>query len=388
MVIYSPGGPDSRPDFPINIWVYDPETATDYHLAAGDGSISGSNIEAALAIVRGLFEPPNPLPSPTTFRYTTYDTSGAVAAPGTYAFLADPADSTSVVTTYEGLRDGSARALRIHATDADGVSRAAFLDTVAVGDLFEWKEADDCFVRYTVTEVLPEPSGTPRRLLGVEWMTYAFTGCSGPIAAEAAVTIDLGELPNLGGTTLPAPVMHGPYQLVPLAWEGEVKDWVALQLPVRDEPLIVEEYNPSRETVLALPYWRDPDLPEGWYVYYISAGSVSDPSRGYTAEFRSPGGLALGLNGYYVPRVGYPLASSTEEVGGVIETRVIDGRLTLVSYNTPKEGEEGYDPFYVPNLWIYDHATGTGYTLTGHGVRDIDVLIGMARSLFEPPNPQ
>lgn len=55
MVIYSPAGPDSRPGFPISIWVYDPETEADYHLVAGDRSIRGSNIEAALAIVRGLF---------------------------------------------------------------------------------------------------------------------------------------------------------------------------------------------------------------------------------------------------------------------------------------------------------------------------------------------
>ena len=36
------------------------------------------------------------------------------------------------------------------------------------GDLFEWYEADDCFVRYTVTEVKPDPTGdrppqAPRR---------------------------------------------------------------------------------------------------------------------------------------------------------------------------------------------------------------------------------
>ena len=120
---------------------------------------------------------------------------------------------------------------------------------------------------------------------------------------------------------------------------------------------------------------------------YISAGQVGDPSRGYVAEFHSPEGLALGLNGYYVPRMGYPLASSTAEVGGVIETRVIDGRLALVSYNAPEEGEEGYDPFHVPQLWIYDHVTGTGYSLTGYGVRDINVLIEIAASLFESPLP-
>ena len=64
---------------------------------------------------------PTPAEPPTTFRYETYDTSGEVAAPGSYAFLADPADTTSAITTYEGLRDGTATALRIHETDADGV---------------------------------------------------------------------------------------------------------------------------------------------------------------------------------------------------------------------------------------------------------------------------
>ena len=102
---------------------------------------------------------PTPTEPPTTFPYDTYDTTGAVAEPGSYAFLADPADTASAVTTYEGLRDGTATALRIHETDADGVSRAAFLDTVEVGDLFEWRQAEDCFVRYTVTEVLPDPRG-------------------------------------------------------------------------------------------------------------------------------------------------------------------------------------------------------------------------------------
>ena len=91
---------------------------------------------------------PNPLPSPTTFRYDSYDTSGEVVEPGSYAFLANPADPASAVTTYEALRDGSATAVRIHETDADGVSRAAFLHTVEVGDLFEWRQAEDCWVRY------------------------------------------------------------------------------------------------------------------------------------------------------------------------------------------------------------------------------------------------
>ena len=102
----------------------------------------------------------SPLPSPTTFRYDTYDTTGEVAEPGSYAFLADPADTTSAVTTYEALRDGTTTALLIHKSDAHGASQAALYDAVEAGDLFEWHEADDCFVRYKVTEVKPDPTGT------------------------------------------------------------------------------------------------------------------------------------------------------------------------------------------------------------------------------------
>ena len=69
----------------------------------------------------------------------------------------DPADTTSAVTTYEALRDGTTTALLIHKSDAHGASQAALYDAVAAGDLFEWHEADDCFVRYKVTEVKPDP---------------------------------------------------------------------------------------------------------------------------------------------------------------------------------------------------------------------------------------
>ncbi len=39
----------------------------------------------------------------TAPRYSTYDTTGAVATPGSYAFLSDPDDTTTAVTTYEAL---------------------------------------------------------------------------------------------------------------------------------------------------------------------------------------------------------------------------------------------------------------------------------------------
>ena len=154
-------------------------------------------------------------------RYGVFSALGAVAllvlTLALPAQLADADTQSGAAPAYEieVLPGGTATALRIHATDADGVSRAAFLDTVEAGDLFEWREAGDCFVRYKVTELLPDPSGTPRRLPGVEWMTYAFTGCSGTVSAEAAASLVFGELPDLSGASLTAPVIHGMFQLAP-----------------------------------------------------------------------------------------------------------------------------------------------------------------------------
>ena len=74
-----------------------------------------------------------PTPAPTTPltpaatatpAVTAMPTATATAtAAGSHAFLSD----TGVITTYEGLRDGSATMLRINLTDADGTSRASFL---------------------------------------------------------------------------------------------------------------------------------------------------------------------------------------------------------------------------------------------------------------------
>ena len=150
-------------------------------------------------------EPPTGDPSAATdeaevlpFLYDTYDLSGAVAEPGHYTFLEDPDDPSTVVTTYEGLRDGTATALLVHTHDAHGIPRAELYDAVEPGDLFEWKQADDCFVRYTVTGVRTGAADTQREF-DVAWMTYAFTGCRGPIAAAPPRTLRFGDLPNLGG---------------------------------------------------------------------------------------------------------------------------------------------------------------------------------------------
>ena len=259
LVTYSPPGPRHYRYDSTKVQIFDETTGIKYWLLGQDQSLSGANVDATIEIARSLFESPNPLPSPTTFRYDTYDTTGAVAEPGSYAFLADPADTASAVTTYEGLRDGTATALHVHETDADGVSRAAFLDAVEVGDLFEWRQAEDCFVRYRVTEVLPDPSGTPRKLLAVEWMTFTYTGCSGAISASDNAQIVWGSLPNLGGESLSVPVIHGAYEIVPLDWSGEtMRDYVPF--PDYSDPVETDDITVAR----TLDFWREPTIPEGW----------------------------------------------------------------------------------------------------------------------------
>ena len=220
----------------------------------------------------------------TSPRYNAYDTTGEVTEAGSYAFLSDAADTTSAVTTYEGLRDGTTTALLIHTSDAYGASQAALYDTVAAGDLVEWHEADDCFVRYRVTEVKPDPTGVmPRKLLAVEWMTYAFTGCSGAVSANAVATVDWGDLPDLGGAGLTAPVVHGIYQLLPAGWTGAIQE-PELHLSATTSygnPIGTENIADAR----TLPYWRDPEVPAGWAFGWASSGGLSDPDYGYCATY-------------------------------------------------------------------------------------------------------
>ena len=119
---------------------------------------------------------PCALPS-ETLTYGAPVTTGSVTDDGDYAFLTDPDDLTTMVTTYEGLRDGSTTGLVINKNDSAGASQADFYDLVEAGDIVEWREADDCFVRYPVTEVKDDPAGDPpRKLLAVKVMTYRLHG--------------------------------------------------------------------------------------------------------------------------------------------------------------------------------------------------------------------
>ena len=345
-----------------------------------------------------------PEAAPLTLLYDTYDRSGAVAEPGHYVFLADAADPASVVTTYEGLRDGTATALLIHTHDAHGVSQAAFYDDVETGDLVEWKQADDCFVRYTVTEAPAPAAGAPARSFGVAWMTYAFTGCSGAIstvsgsagASTTAVSVTWGAaLPDLGGTSLTVPVVHGAFQIVPAGWEGVVEE-TFLQPPpqaTRDTLETIQTTWMAPAGTLAraaeLPYWRTPALPDTWT--FTGAGLSRDVvPYGYIAEWTGPGESGhLVIDGTHAQVRRWPHEASrtlavTDELF-VKETRIIAGRPAYVSYTPAPNGQ-----FASIRIYIYDPATEAQYRLAGivGGVAlpDVASVIAIARSLFEPPN--
>ncbi len=335
---------------------------------------------------------PAETPSPTAFRYDTYDTTGAVTTPGNYAFLEDPAATTSAVTTYEALRDGTTTALLIHKSDAHGASQAALYDAVAAGDLFEWREADDCFVRYKVTEVKPDPAGTaPRKLLAVEWMTYAFTGCSGTVSADTVATVDWGELPDLGGVSLTVPIRHGTWQLVPVGWAGSI-ELDRLDLPpvqsidlYRDDP---DGFFSTADPVVArreLPYWRDPALPAGLRLYRADSGTWDGPLYGYCAEWGLSDryGPAIHICGYHAAYSGLPTTASQLNGRLAYMTGIVAGRAAMLEYYSPAGSNQ--TPTVLYGLRIYDVATQSGYEL--HVEDPSFDVIAIARSLFEPPNP-
>ena len=344
-----------------------------------------------------LAEPPapptvTPTPTPsdpdaTTFRYDTYDTTGAVSTPGSYAFLTDADGASWAVTTYQGLRDGTATALLIHTSDADGVSRAGVYDAVEVGDQFEWHQADDCFVRYLVSEVKPDPAGTmQRKLLAVAWMTYAFTGCSGVIPASTVATVDWGELPDLGGTSLTAPVIHGVYQITPAGWRGTTKTYYEEDMddiPSYKNPVFTRSLADAQK----LPFWRDPDLPQGVLLDRAVSGGLANPGYRYSAYYqRANGQPALTIEGYrsttryYEREASWDVTGLVDQIGAVMETRVIAGRPAYVIYN----------PNGLLNciVLIYDEETNSEYHIqsSNRSVTDPEVATAIARSLFaEPP---
>ncbi len=364
-VEYSPLGEQHHPSGSVVVVVYDPATETIYEVQSSDADMLGANSTPVIAIARSLFEGPT-----GRALYDTYDTTGAVATPGSYAFLADPTDPSTVVTTYEALRDGTTTALLIHMSDADGLSRADVYDAVEAGDLFEWRKADDCFVRYTVEKVMADPAGsTPRKLLAVEWLTYAFAGCSGAI--ETGGEHRIGWSPaNITSPDVTSPIRHGNWLVVPQDWTGAMEEYVLV--PYRenpecegDEPTTLEEH----------AFGRRPALPDDWVVHeiremmcdllhvtYRAADWTADIDVYISRQWAVP---------FHIPWVD---PSNTHEV---VEATMIDGHPAVLRYDSRG--------FFNLNVKIY-HSSGIKYeawTRSQSLVSNRQAVIDIARSLYD-----
>ena len=106
-------------------------------------------------------------PGSTTVRYNRLDTTGAAATAGSYAFLTTAGDTSSAIYNFGYLPQDGVE-LRVHPADASGTSRAAFYDTVRVGDSFDYRtNGPDCAFRFKVTSVAA--AATPR-VFGIEYL--------------------------------------------------------------------------------------------------------------------------------------------------------------------------------------------------------------------------
>ena len=407
-----------RYGFGVDVRIYH-SSGIKYQVQTSSQSLT-SNRQAVIDIARSLYDTPSPTPvapGATTFRYDTYDTTGAVSTPGSYAFLSDPDDASTVVTTYEGLRDGTATALLIHQSDADGLSRAGVYDAVEVGDLFKWRQADDCFVRYRVTDVPAVDATAAHREFGVRWETYVFQGCqTGSLPTSATVTFTAGaDLPldHLGGTSLTDfAVVHGPWQLTRATQSepgalGNPPAGIAVKQPeLTEQPIQFQtpsQYDigqtlTSLTDIRQLPFWREPTLPPGWMLSHVRISGGNSP-EGYEATYSAPGGRypAVSIRGMHahwrhLPEAASWLTSHDPPRQVVQELHAVAGRPAIVDYS-PSGGQ--HLPSFPVSVRIYDPSTQCIYEVVGRsgslglwgGPAALERLLAIAQSLFQGPDP-
>ncbi len=313
-----------------------------------------------------------------TLSYGAPVTTGSVTDDGDYAFLTDPDDLTTLVTTYEGLRDGSTTGLVVHQNDSAGTSQAAFYDLVRSGDVFEWRKANDCWVRYQVTSA-PEPTaGATTWEFGVKWAAYAFTGCTGTVATDMDASVTWGPEPNFLSPRIMVPVRYGPYQLIPVGWTGAVEAQTRVTLPTSGaSDASGTSAGPTwpsddRAEVLQHPLWSAPAVPDAWTVSAIWADSEHSVSAIYGD---GKGYLAADI---WIARLDWhPVRFTLWMSDGVPEVRTIDGHPAIVKYSHT-------------GAWarIFDETRGILYTAFLYpneddpDGRDIDDVIAIARSLY------
>ena len=338
---------------------------------------------------------PRPTPAPVVMRYGAPQTDGVVDAPGEYAFFS----ADGPITTYEGLRQDVER-LVIHERDADGTSWAAFYDEVGAGDDFEWREADDCWVRYLVDEVLPDPTDAPLKALAVRRYGYAYTGCSGAVAATGD-RMWTWEPPNIQfthpSTVVTSPVRHGPWLLVPPAYRQSAVLESQVTYPIdvmgsaggaQADSALVPEVIPMVTSDIAvakqLPLWRDPVLPADWIFVSAEAGTDDAPLYGYTTYYRNGRNYSAAVISvrYRAFRPDYTVPYPSDS-GIIYETRNIDGHPAIVMYSPMGPHHDRYISTLVR---IFIEESGIEYWVLGRDRSlkgsNIEATIEIARSLY------
>ena len=343
-------------------------------LTAPAGYVAGPSGSAAVTV-----EDDDPLPA-TTLRYDTYDLTGAVTKPGSYAFLMpdDDGDGMSVATTYEQLRTEST-ALRFNLTDADGTSRAGFYRVIEPGDLVEWRQADDCWARYMVTSRPTTVSGTATNEFEVKAFTDSYAGCSGTVVANGVRRIGWAP-PAISSRALTAPVRHGLNHLIPAGWLGPIAG--APIAPVPDHVAAIRDYRGGPH-----PLWRPAEVPQGWSLAGVFWGGETDPAYGYTAWYRNEHGEAGVeiLVGYWAgEQYPYPLLVYRDTTWER-EPRIIDGHHAIVQYS-PLGAK--HEPRRLPRVELFNAETRIFYLVIAWDPRlagaDPTATIEIARSLIRP----
>ncbi len=304
---------------------------------------------------------------PWCLRYDSLDATGEVAEAGEWAIL--DADG-AVLATWEGLRSDAAT-LRVHQTDAGGTSWASEFGAVSEGDLFEWRKASDCWVRYHVTGAPVRPSaGSGRWEFPVEWMTYAATGagCTGAVAPATVLRVDEAA-PDIRAP-IDSPIRHDRFLLYPPGRTGELDAQVWTNTDSTPTSTDIE-------VVRRHPFWRDPELPTGWTLHSAAIGF--EGMDGYQATYLDARG-GFGADVSVVRPRWWPWPNPAGSgAANVWETRIIDGHPAIVYYNPTGE------PTHVTRVRIFDRGSGIMYSVDGISFRIRgfpDAVIAIARSLL------
>ena len=381
---------------------------------------------------------------PWCLRYAL-DATGAVASAGSWAILDAGGGAGSggggvsgqaeappaVIATWEGLRSEAAT-LRVHQTDAGGTSWAAEFGAVSEGDLFEWRKASDCWVRYHVTGDPVRPAaGSGRWEFPVEWMTYAATGagCTGAVGSAAVLGADEAapdavRSPDV--VRMGAPVRHGPFLMMPAGWTGAIEpevevtatppvfrtpegsgasgsadqqgdgatpEWPAgypHAAQLRSYQMRLDDTAPDWPTVYSRtmspaevrqhPLWREPVLPAGWYLY-----SAEVVLRGYEAYYANAQGFTVvRIRIWWLPTAPFSW-NVIDHPTRIHELRIIDGHPATVQYGYLEFTNAPGGSYSSALVIIYDKSTGIEYEVTGADEslrKDIDATIAIASSLL------